>query len=144
MTGRVILCVLSTLLTALSAQAEQIELSRTSKCTTLTRHVPDADVTYRPGADSVAGKPVAPADLPADLAGGAAAITMPQDFDIEIDAPLGQADAAASAQDRPLYQPRAKVGRVQVRDLEGDTALDFNGQPLYRAAPGVAAPECAK
>lgn len=118
-----------------------MEISQTAGCRTVERHVPDADVTYQPGKDIVAGKPV----IPADLDGGAAAITVPQQFDIEIDAPLGQADPAASgSQDKPLYQPRAKIGRVQIRDLEGDMALDFNGQPLYRAAPGVAAPECAK
>ena len=40
--------------------------------------------------------------------------------------------------------PRANRGKVQVKNLEGETALDFNGQPLYRGASGTASPECAQ
>lgn len=119
------------------AGAAQAEITPGTECRMITRHVPDADVTYRPGQDVVNGAPVAPADLE----GSASPITVPQNFDIEIDAvPGGPANSPGQAP--PLYEPRAKIGRVQVRDLEGDTALDFNGQPLTRKAPGEPSPEC--
>ena len=121
--------------------AAQVEITQTTKCRVIERHVPDADVAYQSGRDAVAGKPVAPADLPAGP-DGAARITVPQNFDIEIDADL--AGSVAGAQGPAPYQPRAKIGRVEVRDLEGQTRLDFNGQPLYRGAPGTASPECAQ
>ncbi len=140
MTNRTIVLSVIIQIFVLPALAAPVEVTPTAKCRVVERHIPDADVAHRPGGDAVAGKPV----VPADLDGGGVPITVPQNFEIEIDAPLGQGDPAnRDMQDQRLYQPRAKIGRVQVRDLEGDTALDFNGQPLYRAAPGVAAPECA-
>jgi hypothetical protein len=140
MTDRIIVYLLSLhlLSTALSAGAAPTEVSQTAGCRIVERHVPDVDVTYQPGKDIVAGKPV----MPADLDGGAAAITVPQQFDIEIDAPLGQ--DASGAQQQPMYRPNAKIGKVTVSDLEGDTAITFNGQPLYRTPPGASSPECAR
>ncbi len=129
------------LASVLPAVAAQVEVSQTTKCRVIERHVPDADVAYQPGRDVVGGRAVAPADLPVDQ-GGAAQITVPQNFDIEIDADL--AGSVGDTQNTALYQPRAKIGRVEVKDLEGDTRLDFNGQPLYRGAPGTASPECAQ
>lgn len=136
--------------TVMSVEAAQIEVTHTAKCKFIDRHVPDADVTYQPGKDVVEGEPV----VPADLDGGLGPITVPQNFDIEIDAPLdqsvsgGQGNPQGSPQGSPqgnsLYQPRAKVGKVTVSDLEGDTAIGFNGQPLYRQAPGAPSPECAE
>lgn len=49
------------LLAALTLMAAPA-LAETRDCAWLVRHVPDADVAYRPGVD-VHGKPVAPADL---------------------------------------------------------------------------------
>ncbi len=124
------------LLTSPSLAADTI-VTQTSKCRMITRHVPDADVAYRPGQDEVAGKPVAPADLPADLDRAAPQIIAPQNFAIEIDAALPGTGPAA-------IQPRAKIGRVEVSDLEGETTLSFNGQKLYQGAPQTASPECAQ
>ncbi|MDO9459986.1 MAG: hypothetical protein Q7N95_07695 [Alphaproteobacteria bacterium] len=123
---------------ALPVRAAQLDVTQTTKCQVIERHVPDADVTYQPGRDVVGGEPV----VPADLEGSAMAAGTPQNFDIEIDADLS--GSVAGQQGPALYQPRAKIGRVEVRDLEGDTALNFNGQPLYRSAPGTASPECAQ
>ncbi len=127
---------------ALPALAASVADSPHTKCHVIVRHVPDADVNYQPGSDIVADKPVVPADLPAAELEGAAQITVPQNFEIEIDADLAPNDAGARGP--ASYLPRAKIGRVAVKDLEGDAALDFNGQPLYRGAPETAAPECAQ
>jgi hypothetical protein len=51
-------------------------------CQILDRHVPDADVTYRPGVDAQ-GRAVAPADLPGSA--GAMAADFPITFDITAD-----------------------------------------------------------
>lgn len=142
MRTRLLLLFLICLPTISSAVMAQVEITPTTKCRINARHIPDADVTYRPGQDVVAGKPVAPADLPADLEGSAGSVTVPQNFEIEIDANLGA--NAPDGQAQPLYQPRAKIGRVQVSELEGDTSIQFNGQPLYEAPSGAASPECAR
>lgn len=132
-----LLC-LAALVTGFSqpGHAAQTGITPATQCRMITRHVPDTDVTYRPGQDVVNGALVPPADLE-----GSAPITVPQEFDIEIDAGLNGADSMPG-QTGPLYQPLAKLGRVQVRDLEGDTSLDFDGQPLYRRPPGEPSPEC--
>ncbi len=122
---------------ALPVLAAQVEVTQTTKCRVIERHVPDADVAYQPGRDVVGGKPVVSADLE-----GPAPVGVPQNFDIEIDADL--AGSAAGAQGPASYLPRAKIGKVEVKNLEGETTLGFNGQPLYRGAPGTASPECAQ
>jgi len=137
MTNRIIVLSLIIYATAGLAHAAEPEVTLTSKCREIVRHVPDADVTYRPGTDSAGGKPVVPADLDA-----AAPIGVPQNFDIEIDADLS--GTIAAHQELPGFQPRAKIGKVQVKDLEGAASLDFEGQPLYRTGPGTASPECAE
>lgn len=119
---------------AFAAQPESVQ---TAKCRELTRHVPDADVNYRPGQDVVAGEPVVPADLD-----GAAQVQTPQNFDIEIDADL--TGGLAGGQAPSPYQPRAKIGRVEVKDLEGDTTLSFNGQPLHKGGQQALSTECAE
>ena len=124
--------------TVMSVEAAQVEVTQTAKCRVIDRHVPDAGVAYQPGKDVVEGEPV----VPADLDGGAGAITVPQKFDIEIDAPLDAHDSGG--QGNPLYQPRAKIGKVTVSNLEGDTAIGFNGQSLYRQPPGSPSPDCAE
>jgi len=105
----------------------------TPDCRELTTHAPDADVAYVPGMDVVDGEPVVPADIE-----GAPAIAAPQDFDIEIDVEL--ADQVPGAN----FDPEAKVGRVEVRDLQGETKIGFNGQPLYRGGPQALSKECAE
>jgi len=141
MANRIIVLSIIIVTAAFPAWAAVVEVEQTTKCQVIERHVPDADVAYRPGRDIVAGKPVVPADLPGGP-DGAAQTVVPQNFDIEIDADL--AGSAAGAQDPAPYLPRAKIGKVQVKNLEGETALDFNGQPLYRGASGTASPECAQ
>lgn len=141
MINQIIVLLIIMQIAALPAWAAVVEVEQTTKCQVIERHVPDADVAYQPGRDVVAGKPVVPADLHADP-DGAAQTMVPQNFDIEIDADL--ADSVAGAQDPAPYLPRAKIGKVQVKNLEGETALDFNGQPLYRGASGTASPECAQ
>lgn len=122
---------------SLPAGAAQTEIAPATECRMIPRHVPDPDVTYRPGQDVVNGQPVPPADLE----GAASPLIVPQEFEIEIDAGLNGV-VSAPGHPAPLYQPRAKIGRVQVKDLEGDPSLDLNGQPLYRTSPGEASPEC--
>ncbi|MCK9994338.1 MAG: hypothetical protein Dbin4_02858 [Alphaproteobacteria bacterium] len=116
----------------------QVEVTATTKCRVIERHIPDADVAYRPGQDVVAGKPVAPADLE----GSASPVTVPQNFEIEVDADLGA--SVAGPRSNPLYNPNAKIGRVQVGEMEGDTSIQFNGQPLYKAPSGTSSPDCAQ
>lgn len=138
MRHRLLLVSLISLPTLSSVAMAQVEVTATTKCRVIERHIPDADVTYRPGQDVVAGQAIAPADLE----GSAGPVTVPQNFDIEIDADLGA--NAAGAEEQPLYQPRAKIGRVQVGELEGDTSIQFNGQPLYKAPSGTSSPDCAQ
>lgn len=139
MTNRTIVLSVIIQIFVLSALAAPVEVTPTAKCRVVERHIPDADVAYQPGRDVVAGKPVATADLE----GAAAPVSPPQEFDIEIDVEL-QNGVNPDSEIPPGFEPRAKIGKVQVRGLEGDTAMDFNGQPLYRAASGVASPECAQ
>ena len=110
---------------SLPAGAAQTEIAPATEC----RMIPRQDV--------VNGQPVPPADLE----GAASPLIVPQEFEIEIDAGLNGV-VSAPGHPAPLYQPRAKIGRVQVKDLEGDPSLDLNGQPLYRKSPGEASPEC--
>lgn len=138
MIDRTIICLAVLVFSSMAVEAAQVEVTQTAKCRVIDRHVPDADVAYQPGKDVVEGEPV----VPADLDGGAGPITVPQKFDIEIDAPLDQ--SVSAGQGNPLYQPRAKIGKVTVSNLEGDTAMDINGQPLYRRPPGAPSPDCAE
>jgi len=85
-------------------------------CVRLTRHVPSADVEYKPGEDGVA---------PADL-GGAPPITVPKNFNIPIQidtlANLGLTSIAG-------LEAKADIGTVEIRD----GVAYFNGQPLTGA-----------
>ena len=49
----------------LRAQPVEVVVVGGATCRTLTAHAPSADVEYKPGVD-VKGRPVAPADLPAE------------------------------------------------------------------------------
>ncbi len=98
--------------TTTSPTTSQVTVSAES-CRRLTRHVPSADVEYKPGEDGVA---------PADL-GGAPAVTAPTNFDIPIQidtvSRLGLTGPAGLVAD-------AAIGTVQIRDGQAY----FNGQPL--------------
>jgi hypothetical protein len=79
-----------------AAEDTTVQITK-ADCRRLVRHVPSADVAYKPGVD-VRGRPVAPAD-----AGGGPRITLPDvfEFDVTIDVRkyLGgpEADAAAAS-----------------------------------------------
>lgn len=86
-------------------------------CRAITRHVPDDDVTYKPGVD-VKGRPVVEADI------NASPINVPEtvSFDIKIDA-LKHAGGTPPAGTEAL----AEIGRV---DIKPDGSMFFNGAPM--------------
>lgn len=86
-------------------------------CRALTAHLPAADVEYKPGAD-VQGRPVAPADLPAEAASepGEIRIALARDL------PIGSGDLGAS---------EIVIGEVAI-DLRTGKAM-LNGKPLDQA-----------
>ncbi len=94
-------------------------------CQVLERHVPDADVTYRPGVD-VQGRAVAPADLPGSA--GAMAQDFPITFDITADV-AGRIGLPAGS--------GFGVGNVAAARVEviGDRVL-LNGRDIGGAARG--------
>ncbi len=85
-------------------------------CVRLTKHVPSADVEYKPGEDGV---------VPADL-GGAPAIKVPKNFNIPI-----QIDTLANLGLTSItgLEGKADIGTVEIRDGQAY----FNGQPLTGA-----------
>jgi hypothetical protein len=87
-------------------------------CANVVAHVPDADVTYKPGVD-VSGKPVAPADLP-----GSAQIEVPDNFVITLELNLARSGFRVPGP-RGL-EPKVQLGVITV---EGDRVF-YNGQPL--------------
>jgi hypothetical protein len=126
------------LLAAMPAMAQQTVTVDQSACRVATRHVPAADVEYKPGRDVVNGKPVAPADISPPL-------QLPKSFAIVIAVDVAKklqslqagstTTAASSAQATanpnqyglpPGGEAKAYLGVVTV---EGDR-LSFNGQPL--------------
>ena len=108
-------------------------------CSRLVRHVPSADVAYRPGMD-VRGRPVAPADLGAEDPAGPRALVLPQAVLIPIEVELferfGIPPGGAS------FKADALIGEVTV-DLESGQAL-FNGQPLQSEAEAELAVRCQR
>jgi hypothetical protein len=93
-------------------------------CDRVVKHVPDADVAFKPGID-VRGKPVAPADL-----GGGSALTLPDmiEFNLTVDV-LNELGVSS---DSPLA-PEAPEGDVTLGTITYDLlsgAVTFNGQPL--------------
>jgi hypothetical protein len=129
--------VLVALLAAMPATAQQTVTIDQSACRVATRHVPAADVEYKPGRDVVNGKPVAPADI-------APPLQVPRSFSIVIAVDVakklqslqaGSTTTGASPQATanpnqfglpPGGEAKAYLGVVTV---EGDR-LSFNGQPL--------------
>ncbi len=91
-------------------------------CQALVKHVPDADVAYRPGVD-VNGKPVVPADLPGS-----------NDFQIQkpVTIPL-TADLLSFLNLPTASFPFNTMGRTDIQlgtlTVDGDKVL-YNGQPL--------------
>jgi len=92
--------------------AQEVIAVSESDCLYLEKHIPDADVTYRPGVD-VNGDPVVPADL------NGPQFQMPEvvNFDLLVGLPL----------EDPL-RPEGSIGKVSV-NLE-TAQISLNGQPL--------------
>src|SRR5512146_1849841 len=100
-----------------SGEPATVVISR-QDCRELLRHVPDADVSYKPGVD-VDGKAVVPADLaPADP--GA-----PDRIIIDLKRPLGQLQPNAPAS---VAQSDVYVGQLNIDVASG--RVELNGQPL--------------
>jgi hypothetical protein len=104
---------------AVPAWAETITVT-TADCATLMRHVPSADVAYKPGVD-VRGKKVAPADLP-----GSKPIAVPEFINIPITIDLAARFGIPATSS--LFKAEAYAGTARVRVSDGRAW--FNGQPL--------------
>ena len=100
------------------ADGDTVVLSR-AECELLTRHVPDADVAYRPGIDA-AGQPVVPADLaPPGKA-------LPDRIVIDLKRPLGQVPQITAP--AALAQSDVNLGQIAVDVASGQVLL--NGRPV--------------
>jgi hypothetical protein len=97
------------LLAAAPAMAQERLVIRRDACDQLVNLSPPADVEYRPGVDA-RGRPVAPADLPAE------SNPRVDEIFIEIDADTR----------RRFFAGEASVGVVVIQDNKAY----FNGQPL--------------
>ena len=110
--------VISIIYAAAATRAETVVVTA-ADCAALAQHVPDADVSYKPGTDAD-GKPVAPADL-----GGGIRIETPATFEIPITVDLRQ--KLGIPPDPTQFQTdQFTVGTVTYRDGQAF----FNGQPL--------------
>lgn len=125
-----------------SASAQSLENTGTTEvsvseavCRRLVRHVPDADIAYRPGVD-VRGNAVAAADLP-----GTNVLKLPDkiQFDLTVDV-LSDYGVDADSPLSPIGE--AKLGAVTFDTLSG--ALTFNGEPLGDPEQAVLAAACRK
>lgn len=106
-------------------------------CQALTKHVPDADVTYQPGVD-VRGNAVAPADLP-----GGSSLQLPSKFTIPLTVNLAKAmnlDVTKYPLNTLGSGTETTLGTLTV---EGDQVL-FNGKPLSGAQQDNLAVLCLK
>ncbi|PCJ60394.1 MAG: hypothetical protein COA65_04020 [Rhodospirillaceae bacterium] len=101
-------------------------------CLKLTKHVPSADVAYKPGVD-VRGRAVTPAET-----GGSHSIVPPNNFTVDITVRLDKRFNIPVTPD--LYQPEATIGTITI---EGDKAY-FNGQPLVTESINKLAEICSK
>ena len=110
-------CFVALLLPPVSATAEVSGIPAAA-CRQMVTHTPDANVTYRPGADIVNGKPVVPADLPSGNS-----VVPPQEFNIRLTINLA----------RRLGIPIPSGGYARLLPghltVNGNAAA-FNGQPL--------------
>jgi hypothetical protein len=119
-------------LAASPAQAIAVRIDETS-CETITRHVPDADVSYQEGVD-VHGNAVAPADLPESR-------TLPalEQVTVHLLIPLREFFATPPAR---LDEAEVDAGRIAVDIKSG--RLSYNGVPLSDPAQHAIAEECLR
>jgi hypothetical protein len=112
------LLAISIIYAAAAAKGQTVRMSA-ADCTSLTTHVPDSDVAYKPGVD-VNGNSVAPADV-----GGGLRIETPTEFEIPITLDL-QKKLNIPADENLFQTDHFRAGTVTVK---GGRAY-FNGQPL--------------
>ncbi|MBF0354052.1 MAG: hypothetical protein HQL43_02300 [Alphaproteobacteria bacterium] len=116
-----------------AAAGESVQVSR-QDCQRLVRHVPSADVAYKPGVDAK-GRPVKPADLGAESGDAPLVIELPDSFEFSLDkkpvtSQVGLSDSSMS------------VGTIKI-DLMSGRAY-FNGKPLNKAEEADLAAQCQK
>jgi len=100
-------------------------------CERLQVHVPDPDVTYRPGADvDPDGVPVVPPDLPGS------GIAVPDTIVVDITELLGPRRGRRGGEQREAW-----IGRVEVGP---DGRATFNGQPLPDPEQEILATYCRR
>jgi hypothetical protein len=125
-----------------AAHAEKGVLS-TGDCQKLVQHVPNDDVTYKPGVD-VRGQPVAPADL-----GGGYKLDIPETIDIQIGLDLadrlGRRESPRQGIDPPVrkvmpFEGKAPLG---VLSIKGNEAY-WNNQRLMPQDEALLAEACSK
>ena len=104
----------------------------TADCATLARHVPSADVAYKPGVD-VHGKKVAPADLP-----GSNSIAVPKIVNIPITIDLAARYGIPATSN--LFKGEAYAGTARVRVSDGRAW--FNGKSLLSNEANALAQLC--
>ena len=112
---------------ALAAESEFVALSAAA-CARLVQHVPRDDVTYKPGVD-VRGNAVVPADI-----GGGAAITMPDEINIQIGIDLADRLALRESRKTTPGLPGATAPIRKVLPYEGKAAigeLTIKGNDAY-------------
>ncbi|MBM3567922.1 MAG: hypothetical protein FJX46_04110 [Alphaproteobacteria bacterium] len=117
---------------AFGARAQTVVVTR-SDCALLTRHVPAADVAFKPGVD-VHGRPVAPADLP-----GGATVAVPNEIGIDITLPLRKFAETAG-------RYRWEAGTTTLARITydiGANRLMLDGQPLGDPVAHAIAELCA-
>jgi hypothetical protein len=113
---------LSLALLAVPALAADAPRPSPDFCKALVKHVPDADVAYRPGVD-VHGNPVAPADLP-----GNPTLELPDKITIPLTANLMKT-LNFNANEYPFTLMKRDDINMGTLTLEGDR-VSFNGKPL--------------
>jgi hypothetical protein len=132
---------------SLGAAAEPLTITITKPdCSRLIRHVPDADVAYRPGVDT-RGRKVAPADLD-PVAADFARRVVPEVLEIPITInPLTynkerQGIQTPQGTAKGLGLTQSKIGTVKY-DFAKDT-FTFNDQPMLSDDQRQLAEACAR
>jgi len=115
-------------LAAAPAASETVVVSQ-ADCARVVRHVPAADVEYKPGVDAQ-GRPVAPADL-----AGTPQLRLPETFSFDINIDMSKYLKGSAFGTRDM-----KVGAVTYDVASG--GLTFNGQPLTDADQRAVADAC--
>lgn len=119
-------------------QPVRITITKTD-CSRLVRHQPADDVTYRPGGDSVNGKPVAPADLPGSPGADLAAKLVPDVLEIPLNIKPLKGKAYAT---HGLDDTTSNLGVVRYDLMKGTFTL--NGEPLGDPDLAELSRACAK